>query len=171
MPSRAIIVSISLGGQDIRVGKLWCHLRGSRESASFEYDKKWLAHPEKFALEPALKLTIGSFHMDPGMSLFGATGDSAPDRWGRVLMRRGEGLKAKNQNRAARTLFEADYLLGIQDEARQGALRFSMSPDEGIFLAPQQKASIPPIVELPKLSSTRTLPMIEIPNRTNKFIC
>jgi serine/threonine-protein kinase HipA len=84
-------------------------------------------------------------------SVFGAIGDSAPDRWGRVLMRRFEASKAIEQNRAPRSLFEIDYLLGVNDEARQGALRFSVAPDENVFLSPKQKTSIPPLVDLPKL--------------------
>ena len=128
MNSKEIIVSISLGGEDIRVGKLWFHVRGSRESGSFEYDKRWLDHPEKFALEPALKLTEGAFHAKPGINIFGAIGDSAPDRWGRILMRHAETVRAKSQNTTPSTLFEIDYLLGVNDEARQGALRFSLSP-------------------------------------------
>lgn len=80
MSSKEVMVSISLGGENIRVGRLWFHVRGSRQSASFEYDKAWLEHPEKFALEPALKLTEGSFHTGAGMSVFGAIGDSAPER-------------------------------------------------------------------------------------------
>ena len=62
MNSKEVSVSIALGGEDVRVGTLWLHVRSGRESASFEYDKKWLSHPEKFALEPALTLTKGSFH-------------------------------------------------------------------------------------------------------------
>jgi serine/threonine-protein kinase HipA len=153
MSSKEIIVSISLGGKNIRIGKLWFHAGDHKESASFEYDKEWLDHPERFALEPALKLTEGSFHTNQGMSLFGAIGDSAPDRWGRVLMRRGEVSKAKEQNRAPRALFEIDYLLGVNDEARHGALRFSVSPEENVFLSPKQKTSIPPLIDLPKLLS------------------
>jgi len=57
MSNKEVIVSISLGGRDIRVGKLWFYIRGARESASFEYDKNWLRHPEKFAIDPALKFT------------------------------------------------------------------------------------------------------------------
>lgn len=68
-------------------------------------------------------------------------------------MRRGESSKAKEQNCAPRALFEIDYLLGVNDEARQGALRFSVPPDENIFLSPKQKTSIPLLVELPKLLS------------------
>ena len=62
MNSKEILVSISLGGENIRVGKLCFHVRGHKESASFEYDKEWLDQAEKFALEPALKLTQGAFH-------------------------------------------------------------------------------------------------------------
>lgn len=153
MNSKEILVSIALGSENIRIGKLWFHIKGHKESASFEYDKKWLDHPEKFALESALKLTEGAFHTGQGISLFGAIGDSAPDRWGRVLMRRSEASKASEQNRAPRALFEIDYLLGVNDEARQGALRFSSAPDENVFLSPKQKMSIPPWVDLPKLLS------------------
>jgi serine/threonine-protein kinase HipA len=150
MSSREVIVSISLGMENIRVGKLWFHTRGARESASFEYDKKWLEHPEKFALEPALKLTEGAFHTGAGMCVFGAIGDSSPDRWGRVLMRRSEAARARESNETPRTLGEIDYLLGVNDELRQGALRFSAKID-GEFLSPKDKNSIPPLVDLSKL--------------------
>lgn len=153
MSSREVIVSISLGCENIRVGKLWFHTRKGRESASFEYEKKWLQHPERFSLEPALKLTEGTFHTGSGISVFGAIGDSAPDRWGRVLMRRAEIAKAKSENRTANTLFEVDYLLNVNDEARQGALRFSVESEETVFLMPKDKTAIPPLVYLPKLLS------------------
>ena len=153
MSSKEVIVHISLGGENVRVGKLWFHSRKGRESASFEYDKKWLEHPEKFALEPVLKLTEGTFHTQAGLSVFGAIGDSAPDRWGRVLMRRAEMVKAKSDNKTPRTLFEVDYLLGVSDEARQGALRFSTVPDETIFLTPKDQTTIPPLFKLPRLLS------------------
>lgn len=153
MSNKEVIVSISLNGKDIRVGTLWFHIRGTRESASFEYDKKWLEHPEKFALDPALQLTTGTFHTEQGISLFGAISDSAPDRWGRVLMRRAEAIRAENAHVTPTTLFEIDYLLGVNDEARQGALRFSIAPNETMFLTPKDKTSIPPLMELPKLLS------------------
>jgi len=153
MNSKEVIVSISLDGEDIPVGRLWFHVRKGRESASFEYDKNWLGHPERFALEPALKLTEGAFHTPSGLGVFGSIGDSAPDRWGRVLMRRYETARAKRANTTSRTLFEIDYLLGVNDEARQGALRFSLDPHEDDFLATNTQAAIPPLVDLPKLLS------------------
>jgi len=153
MSSKEIIVSISLGNETVRVGTVWFHVRKGRESASFEYDKSWLNHPEKFALEPALQLTKGAFHTNPNTIIFGAIGDSAPDRWGRVLMRKAETLKAKNIKTTPKTLFEIDYLLGVNDEARQGALRFSAPEDPKTYLTPKNKISIPPLIELPKLLS------------------
>ena len=152
MSSQVIYVSIDLGAETHKVGKLWFHQRSTRQSASFEYDPKWLEHAEKFALDPALQLTLGAFHTTPEQILFGAIGDSAPDRWGRVLMRRAESVRAKSIGEAARTLSEADYLLGVNDEARQGALRFSLQ-DGGPYLTPKNKESIPPLIDLPRLLS------------------
>ncbi|MCD8525043.1 MAG: hypothetical protein LRY67_04755 [Gammaproteobacteria bacterium] len=78
MGSQEVIVWVSLESETIRVGKLWFHLKAHQESSSFEYDKKWLDHPERFALDPALKLTEGGFHTGQNLSLFGGFGDSAP---------------------------------------------------------------------------------------------
>ncbi len=153
MTNETVLISISLENQIFSVGKLWCHQRKGRESASFEYDQKWLENPERFALEPALQLTKGTFHTKEGRSLFGAIGDSAPDRWGRILMRRLEYINAKKEKRISKTLFEKDYLLGVNDTARQGALRFSYENNRNIFLSPKSKTAIPPLLSLPKLLS------------------
>jgi len=150
MSSQQIYVSIELGEETHKIGKLWFHQRGVRQSASFEYDKDWLKHSEKFALDPALQLTEGAFHTKPDQVLFGTIGDSAPDRWGRVLMRRAESVRAKAVGEATRTLSEVDYLLGVNDESRQGALRFSLE-DGGPYLTPKNRESIPPLIDLPKL--------------------
>lgn len=152
MSSRQVYVSILLGKDTHLVGTLWCHNRKGRESASFEYAPSWLSHPERFALEPALKLVGGAFHTREDQIIFGTIGDSAPDRWGRVLMRRNESIRAKNNNETPRTLTEIDYLLGVGDEARQGALRFSEKTDRP-YLAIKTKNSIPPLIALPKLLS------------------
>lgn len=151
MSSREIIVWISLSKENIPVGKLWFNSHKGKETVSFEYDSAWLKHSEKFALEPALELTEGTFHA--AASVFGAIGDSAPDRWGRVLMRRAESKKAKAEKRTPITLLEADYLLGVNDEARQGALRFSLELDKAVFLAAKDQNPIPSLIKLPKLLS------------------
>lgn len=151
MDSKEVIVSITLGEKNLTVGRLWCRNKNQKESASFEYDKSWLENPERFALEPALQLTTGSFHTPTGFRLFGAIGDSAPDRWGRILMRRAAAVQAKSSNLTPATLSELDYLLGVNDEARQGALRFSRPEKQNVFLAEKSKQSIPPLIDLPKL--------------------
>lgn len=150
MNSRHVHAFISLGGTDHFVGQLWCHSRKGKESSTFEYDKSWLHHKERFALEPALTLTPGSFHTQAHQSIFGSIGDSAPDRWGRILMRRAENQRAKQAKETPRSLMEIDYLLGGSDEARQGALRFRDNI-HGSFLGIPHKKSIPPLVDLPKL--------------------
>ena len=76
----------------------------------------------RFSLEPALQLGPGPFHTPANKPLFGAIGDSAPDRWGRVLMRRAERRRRNGAAETPRTLREIDYLLMVNDEARQGAL-------------------------------------------------
>src|SRR5439155_3675728 len=91
---REVLVYVDLQGTPHLVGRLWARMRKERESATFEYDKRWLAHPESFSLEPALQLGPGPFHTTSDSPMFGAIGDSAPDRWGRVLMRRAERRRA-----------------------------------------------------------------------------
>jgi serine/threonine-protein kinase HipA len=147
---KIIHVYVDLGGEPHLVGRLWAHRGGRKESASFEYDIRWLDNPQRFALEPALTLDPGAHHTGEGRALFGAIGDSAPDRWGRVLIQREEQRRARAENRAPHSLGEADYLLGVGDIARQGALRFT-AEEGGEFLGPQNADSIPPLVHLGKL--------------------
>jgi serine/threonine-protein kinase HipA len=149
---RAALVYLDIVGIQHFVGRLWARTRKGKESATFEYDKTWLAHADRFALEPALTLGPGPFHTTAGKPLFGAIGDSAPDRWGRVLMRRAERRRADRSQETPRTLWEIDYLLMVDDEARQGALRFTET-GRGPFLADDSATAIPPLIELPRLLS------------------
>ncbi|MBI1821225.1 MAG: type II toxin-antitoxin system HipA family toxin [Nitrospirae bacterium] len=146
------LVYVDLDGVPRLVGRLWSRVRKRKESATFEYDQAWLEHPERFSLEPALKLGPGPFHTPTDTPMFGAIGDSAPDRWGRALMRRMERRRAEREGGAPRTLQEIDYLLLVDDEARQGALRFA-EREGGPFLREEGVKRIPPLVELPKLLS------------------
>lgn len=134
----------------VQAGRLWSHFRKGRESASFEYNREWLANLYRFALEPLLPLADGTFHTTPGQSVFGAIGDSTPDRWGRILMRRAELARARTANESPHTLSELDYLLMVNDEARQGALRFSQDGGKS-FCAPPGTTPIPPLVNLSRL--------------------
>lgn len=147
-----VLVYVDLNGTPHLAGRLWARMRKGRDSATFEYDKDWLANPIRFSLEPALQLGPGPFHTPANKPLFGAIGDSAPDRWGRVLMRRVERRRAEKAGETSRTLREIDYLLMVNDEARQGALRFAGGRG-GPFLASDDAVPIPPLIELPRLLS------------------
>ena len=149
---KEVLVTVDLQGKPHLVGRLWARTRKDRESATFEYEPSWLQHPERFSLEPALHLGPGPFHTPSGKPLFGAIGDSAPDRWGRVLMRRAERRRAERAGQTPRTVSEIDYLLLVDDEARQGALRFAARAG-GPFLAEPSPTKIPPLIELPRLLS------------------
>jgi serine/threonine-protein kinase HipA len=152
MMEKDFFVYVDLGGVPHLVGRLWTRVRKNKEGASFEYNDAWLKHPNNFSLEPALKLGPGPFHTVADMPMFGAIGDSAPDRWGRALMRRMERRRAEREGQAPRTLFEMDYLLLVDDEARAGALRFAET-EGGPFLRQEDAKRIPPLLELPKLLS------------------
>src|SRR4051794_4232105 len=67
---REVLVYVDLRGAPHLVGRLWSRLRKEKESATFEYDKSWLAHPEHFSLEPALKLGPGPFYAPHEKPLF-----------------------------------------------------------------------------------------------------
>ena len=150
MSDRELLVYVDLSGAAHPVGRLWARRARNRESASFEYDAQWLANSARFALEPALMLGRGPQHTPQGRSLFGAFGDSAPDRWGRNLIQRDERRRALAGGRAPRSLGEVDFLLGVGDIARQGALRFKETPD-GPFLASSDGANVPPLIRLGEL--------------------
>jgi len=147
---KSVLVYADLQGVPQLVGRLWSRVRKNRETASFEYDKTWLAQPARFALEPALAVGPGPFHTPADLPMFGAIGDSAPDRWGRALMRRMERRRSDHAGTAPRTLQEIDYLLLVDDEARQGALRFA-EIEGGPFLRGEGVTRIPPLFELPRL--------------------
>ena len=147
-----VFVYVDLDGVPHLVGRLWARVRKNKEGATFEYNDAWLKHPNRFSLEPALKLGPGPFHTGADTPMFGAIGDSAPDRWGRALMRRMERRRAERAGQVPRTLHEIDYLLMVDDEARAGALRFAET-EGGEFLRQEEAKRIPPLVELPQLLS------------------
>lgn len=67
-------------------------------------------------------------------------------------MRRAERRRAEREGQTSRTVKEIDFLLLVDDEARQGALRFA-EREGGPFLAEQAATKIPPLIELPRLLS------------------
>lgn len=142
-------VHIDLNGQTRSVGVARSNRVRGTETILFEYDDAWLQTPGRFSLDPALALTRGAFAPPAGLSIFGSIGDSAPDTWGRRLMQRAERRLANREGRAVRTLTESDYLLGVADETRLGALRFRWMGDT-IFQAPI-RGGVPALIDLGRL--------------------
>lgn len=144
-----IEVYVDLHGETLRVGTLYREAARNREAVSFEYHAEWLENDKRFALEPALQVGRGRFYPDQGREMFSAIGDSAPDTWGRQLMRRAERRRADIENRIPRTLQESDFLLGVSDVSRLGALRFKSENDD-TFQAPND-GGVPGFVRLGRL--------------------
>lgn len=142
-------VHISLKGKTELVGLARSNRTRGKETVLFEYTETWLQSPERFSLEPSLALSPGAFAPSPGQVIWGSLGDSAPDTWGRRLMQRAERRRATQEKRAVRTLSESDYLLGVSDETRLGALRFRRIGEEA-FQAPSP-SGVPAMIELERL--------------------
>lgn len=121
-------------------------IRG-KETFSFKADDCWLRHSSLNYLDADLQPYTGYQYVTPGKNNFGLFLDSCPDRWGRVLMQRRERLRAKEHSQSVRKLQESDYLLGVYDGNRMGALRFKTSPD-GPFLDNDKALATPPIATL-----------------------
>lgn len=144
-----VAVYVAVGARNLLAGRLYPHRRRGVESASFAYDDRYLADPDAYALDPALPLVTGMLQTRVGHALFGAFRDCAPDRWGRTLITRAEKERAKLAGTAPRSLSEADVLLGVRDDLRQGALRFRLG-DDGPYLAVEE-SGVPVLTDLPTL--------------------
>ena len=141
--------AVELGIQE-QVGVLHRNLRKEDLPASFQYVPSWEKHPGKFMLDPRLDLHSGEQYPDASAPGFGIFLDSAPDRWGRMLMERREAAEADRENRPIKVLREVDFLLGVHDITRMGALRFRKV--NGInFLDDREKAA-PPVTSLGELA-------------------
>jgi serine/threonine-protein kinase HipA len=143
---------LQIADDEVLAGRLWSHRRRNTESATFAYDAAYLARPTAYELDPALPLVAGQQQTPAGRAIFGACSDCAPDRWGRRLINRAEEHRVRDEGEGApRSFGEIDYLLGVRDDLRQGALRFR-DPRTGAYLAPE-RAGVPHPLELPELLS------------------
>ena len=113
-----------------------------KKAFSFEYDKDWLKSKEQMLIDPDIQFYSGPQYPN-NKENFGVFLDSMPDTWGRTLMKRRASQEAAANNEKAKTLYEIDYLLGVYDESRMGALRFKLDP-EGSFLDDNSQNPTPP---------------------------
>jgi serine/threonine-protein kinase HipA len=143
---RVLVFVDRADGEPAEVGEAFFTAKGGRlVSTTFRYDTGWLARRGSFPLDPDLPLVSGTLNV---AGLPGALQDCSPDRWGRNLIAKQHRALAREQGRRAATLTEQDYLVGVSDSTRQGALRVKAAED-GPFLG--TGASVPPLLQLPRL--------------------
>ncbi len=124
------------------IGTLSAHQGKGRKSYSFEYDPNWLQSKEQLLLDPDVGWYSGP-QFPVGKENFGMFLDSMPDTWGRTLMKRRAIQQADEHGKVASTLYDIDYLLGVYDQSRMGALRFKLE-ENGPFLDDNQEYPTPP---------------------------
>ncbi len=142
--------------QDIipnKIGTLYSDGDKGREVNSFEYDEGWLKSAQDcLILDPNLALYGGRQFVPLDKTMFGIFSDSCPDRWGRLLMKRREAILAKKEGRKPKRLTEMDYLLGVYDETRMGAIRYAEC-EGGPYVSYEKELAAPPWTTLRKLET------------------
>lgn len=126
----------------IQVGVLSVHFAKAKKAFSFEYNKDWLDKGLYQNLDPDISFYSGPQYPTDKEN-FGIFLDSMPDTWGKTLMKRREAQDARVRGEKAKALYEIDYLLGVYDESRMGALRFKTDVD-GPFLDDDDLNPTPP---------------------------
>ena len=125
------------------IGVLSAQQAKGKKTFSFEYSDDWIQSTEQILLDPDIGWYKGQQYPN-GKDNFGVFFDSMPDTWGRTLMKRRSAQNAKDEGKPAPNLYDIDYLLGVYDECRMGALRFKLE-SEGPFLDNNENSPTPPI--------------------------
>lgn len=146
------------------IGILSAQQAKGRKAFSFTYAQEWLQSEEQILIDPDIAWYSGSQYPDRKMN-FGLFLDSMPDTWGRTLMKRRAAILAKEENKPAPALYDIDYLLGVHDISRMGALRFKTDP-EGEFLDNNADSPTPPWATIRELQ--HAVEIIETGNTLSK---
>lgn len=113
-------------------------------STSFDYDRDFLGRSDAFDLSPELPRSSGSVTV---AGLPGAMADSAPDRWGRNLIEKATQSRNQELGLPRRMISEIDFLLGVSDLTRQGAIRYCIEDEHSL----SSDNDVPKLLELPRL--------------------
>lgn len=143
-------------GDPVLIGTLQAHATRGSELFEFQYAESWLKNQPKHLLDPNLQFYQGAFFPKNDASNFGMFVDSTPGEWGRLLMQRYETAIARKEKRAAKILSESDFLLGVFDFYRSGALRFKTRVD-GEFVTSDEQFILPSLSSLRELEHTSML--------------
>lgn len=118
----------------------------SLAGASFEYDPSFIA--DGYALSPELPLRPGRTFTSENTTMFGVLQAAAPDEWGRRIVQAAHTRAARRDGAPARQLGEFDFLIGVSDRTRMGALRLR-DPRSQDWLSTDDH--IPDIADLPRI--------------------
>lgn len=132
------------------VGTLSAQQAKGRKAFSFSYNKDWISSQEQVLLDPDIAWYIGRQYPSNEKENFGAFLDSMPDTWGRTLMKRRAVIRARERSETVPVLYDIDFLLGVHDLSRMGALRFKKDPN-GDFLDNDPVSPAPPCASVREL--------------------
>jgi serine/threonine-protein kinase HipA len=151
-----------LGGT-LEVGVLRNNRSPGKAIIGFAYAESWLARPDAFPIDPRHQL-YGGDQWPPDGEIHSIFSDAATGRWGRTLLQRQEAIVARWESRPRRVLGEWEYLLGVSDGSRMGALRFRTG--DGRYLDDLDPAGVPPLARLPELRAAARV--LETPGQDSK---
>jgi len=124
------------------IGILSVQQAKGRKAFRFSYNADWINSQEQMLLDPDILWYSGQQYPNRKEN-FGVFMDSMPDTWGRTLMKRRAAIYAREEARPVPVLYDIDFLLGVHDLCRMGALRFKREPD-GEFLDNDPVSPTPP---------------------------
>jgi len=151
------------------IGTLSALYAKGKKAFSFEYDKTWIQSKSQMLLDPDIQFYGGPQYPN-NKENFGVFLDSMPDTWGRTLIKRREAQQAHEKGERAKTLYEIDYLLGVYDESRMGALRFKTDIN-GPFLDDNNQTPTPPWSSIHELQeAAKNFENDEENNETKKWL-
>ncbi|KZC38945.1 MULTISPECIES: type II toxin-antitoxin system HipA family toxin [Rhodanobacter] len=139
-------------GPTMAIGSLRCERHGAGEAIGFAYHRDYLEQRRSVAIAPDLPLVAGPSWPAREQALFGIFRDISPDRWGRMLMERREALEAREAKRRLRRLSEWDFLTGVDDCTRMGALRLRRTEPPHAWVDERER-SAPPATRLRELEA------------------
>lgn len=155
-------VEVWLGEAARPIGTLGFTSQGQRQSSIFQYAPAWLADPARFGISPDLPLLFDrQFRKAPGRSdsvFHFAIADTEPDGWGCRVIARDHAKQRKQAASSGGTvtspaLTEMDYLLGVDDISRIGALRLRDAEGRFVRAIEDGERGTPPLLELADILS------------------
>ena len=127
------------------VGVLTRQRGGGKSVISFAYEPQWIDTGASFQIDPSLPLYEGEQYLS---GLPGVLADAAPDRWGRTLLERREAEAARREERRPHALEDWDFLVGVDDRTRMGALRLASDATGDTAYLADESLSVPPLARL-----------------------